>query len=119
MPIQPSAEARAGAFAGVQMTKSDLIKRFALRVPQFEPGDAEFAARIILEAMTAALLAGHRIELREFGSFQLKYRAARLGRNPRSGAKAQVPEKYVPHFRAGKELRRRVAEKSAHVPLRV
>jgi len=58
--------------------------------------------------MTQALLAGNRIEIRGFGSFGLNYRPPRTGRNPKSGEKVQVPEKYVPHFKAGKELRERV-----------
>ncbi|HQX85244.1 MAG TPA: HU family DNA-binding protein, partial [Aestuariivirga sp.] len=51
---------------------------------------------------------GDRIEIRGFGSFALNYRPPRVGRNPKSGEKVQVPEKYVPHFKAGKELRERV-----------
>ena len=51
---------------------------------------------------------GRRIEIRGFGSFALNYRPPRLGRNPKSGDEVQVPAKYVPHFKAGKELRERV-----------
>jgi integration host factor subunit beta len=58
--------------------------------------------------MGHALLSGHRIEIRGFGSFGLNYRPPRVGRNPKSGEKVQVPDKYVPHFKAGKELRERV-----------
>jgi integration host factor beta subunit len=62
---------------------------------------------MILDAMTDALSRGDRIEIRGFGSFALNYRPPRVGRNPKSGEKVQVPEKYVPHFKAGKELRER------------
>ncbi len=58
--------------------------------------------------MTEALASGDRIEIRGFGSFALNYRPPRIGRNPKSGDKVQVPAKYVPHFKAGKELRERV-----------
>jgi integration host factor subunit beta len=58
--------------------------------------------------MTGALARGGRIEIRGFGSFALNYRPPRIGRNPKSGDKVQVPAKYVPHFKAGKELRERV-----------
>jgi integration host factor subunit beta len=58
--------------------------------------------------MTQSLLSGHRIEIRGFGSFGMNYRPPRTGRNPKSGEKVHVPEKYVPHFKAGKELRERV-----------
>ena len=58
--------------------------------------------------MSSTLSRGGRIEIRGFGSFALNYRPPRLGRNPKSGDKVQVPAKYVPHFKAGKELRERV-----------
>jgi integration host factor subunit beta len=70
--------------------------------------DADFAVKMILDALTSALVKGDRIEIRGFGSFALNYRPPRTGRNPKSGDKVQVPEKYVPHFKAGKELRERV-----------
>ena len=90
------------------MTKSDLIARLAERFPQLVAKDADFAVKMVLDALTAALVRGDRIEIRGFGSFALNYRPPRIGRNPKSGEKVQVPEKYVPHFKAGKELRERV-----------
>ena len=90
------------------MTKSELIGRLAQRYPQLVAKDAEFAVKMVLDAMSAALLEGNRIEIRGFGSFGLNYRPPRIGRNPKSGEKVQVPEKFVPHFKAGKELRERV-----------
>jgi integration host factor subunit beta len=90
------------------MTKSELIDRLSARFPQLVAKDADFAVKTILDAMTGALAQGDRIEIRGFGSFALNYRPPRIGRNPKSGAKVQVPAKYVPHFKAGKELRERV-----------
>jgi integration host factor subunit beta len=90
------------------MTKSELIARLAERFPQLVAKDADFAVKMILDALTSALVKGDRIEIRGFGSFALNYRPPRTGRNPKSGDKVQVPEKYVPHFKAGKELRERV-----------
>ena len=90
------------------MTKSELIDRLAERFPQLVAKDADYAVKMILEALTAALVRSDRIEIRGFGSFALNYRPPRVGRNPKSGDKVQVPEKYVPHFKAGKELRERV-----------
>jgi integration host factor subunit beta len=58
--------------------------------------------------MARTLADGHRIEIRGFGSFALSHRPSRVGRNPKSGEKVQVPEKRVPHFKPGKELRVRV-----------
>ncbi len=81
------------------MTKSELIARLAQRYSQLVAKDAEYAVKMILDAMTQALLAGNRIEIRGFGSFGLE--------------KVQVPEKYVPHFKAGKELRERVDSATA------
>ncbi|MFH1603847.1 MAG: integration host factor subunit beta [Pseudomonadota bacterium] len=90
------------------MTKSELIVRLAGRYPQLVAKDAEFAVKTILDAMILSLVKGQRIEIRGFGSFGLNYRPPRTGRNPKSGDKVQVPEKFVPHFKAGKELRERV-----------
>ena len=90
------------------MTKSDLIARLAERFPQLVAKDADFAVKMILDAMSEALAKGDRIEIRGFGSFALNYRPPRTGRNPKSGEKVSVPEKWVPHFKAGKELRERV-----------
>ena len=90
------------------MTKSDLIAQLAERFPQLVAKDADFAVKVILDALSEALAKGDRIEIRGFGSFSLNYRPPRVGRNPKSGDKVSVPEKWVPHFKAGKELRERV-----------
>ena len=90
------------------MTKSELIARLAVRFPQLVAKDADYAVKMVIDAMSDALARGDRIEIRGFGSFALNYRPPRTGRNPKSGEKVQVPEKYVPHFKAGKELRERV-----------
>ncbi|MHB1358082.1 MAG: integration host factor subunit beta [Rhodocyclaceae bacterium] len=90
------------------MTKSELIARLAERFSQLVAKDADLSVKMILDAMTEALIKGDRIEIRGFGSFSLNYRPPRTGRNPKSGDKVQVPAKYVPHFKAGKELRERV-----------
>ncbi|MEE9331341.1 MAG: integration host factor subunit beta [Methylophilaceae bacterium] len=90
------------------MTKSELINLLAERFPQLVVKDAELSVKAILDAMTDNLATGQRIEIRGFGSFSLNYRPPRLGRNPKTGSKVQVPAKHVPHFKAGKELRDRV-----------
>jgi len=90
------------------MTKSELIARLAERFPQLVAKDADLAVKMILDAMSDALVHGDRIEIRGFGSFALNYRPPRVGRNPKSGDKVSVPAKWVPHFKAGKELRERV-----------
>lgn len=90
------------------MTKSELIARLAARFPQLVAKDTDYAVKMVIDAMSEALARGDRIEIRGFGSFALNYRPPRVGRNPKSGDKVLVPEKYVPHFKAGKELRERV-----------
>ena len=96
--------------AGVDaaMTKSELIARLAERHPHLVAADAELAVKTILDAMTQCLVDGERIEIRGFGSFSLNFRPPRVGRNPKTGEKVLVAGKYVPHFKAGKELRDRV-----------
>jgi integration host factor subunit beta len=90
------------------MTKSELIAALATKQPQLDYRDVELAVKELLEQMSAALSAGERIEVRGFGSFSLHYRPPRVGRNPKTGAAVPVPDKFVPHFKPGKELRERV-----------
>ena len=92
------------------MTRSELIAALAQRFPQLVQKDAEMAVAEILGAISAALAAGDRVEIRGFGSFSLNYRPPRTGRNPKTGEKVAVPGKYVPYFKAGKELRERVEQ---------
>ena len=90
------------------LTKSDLIDSLSRSQSHLAPKDVELAVKSLLEKMSQELAGGERIEIRGFGSFGLNYRPPRVGRNPKSGEKVQVPAKYVPHFKAGKELRERV-----------
>ena len=90
------------------MTKSELIEKIAAVQTQLSSKDVELAVKMMLDNMAEALAAGERIEIRGFGSFSLHYRAARLGRNPKTGEKVELEGKYVPHFKPGKELRERV-----------
>jgi integration host factor subunit beta len=95
------------------MIRSDLIEKLAELHPQLLAKDAELAVKVILDALSATLSRGGRVEIRGFGSFGLNYRPPRQGRNPKTGEKVKVPAKYVPHFKAGKELRERVYEKKS------
>lgn len=90
------------------MTKSELINLLTGHQGQLQPRDVELAVKELLEQMSAALARGDRIEVRGFGSFSLHYRPPRTGRNPKTGSAVQVPDKFVPHFKPGKELRERV-----------
>ena len=90
------------------MIRSDLIYALAARFPKLMATDAEISVKEILDAIGNALARGDRVEIRGFGSFDLNYRPARTGRNPKRGETVRVPPKYAPHFKAGQELRERV-----------
>jgi len=90
------------------MTKSELVRKLAEANPQLYHHDVEVIVTLIFDQIAAALARGDRIELRAFGAFSVKHRAARIGRNPRTGASVQVAEKHTPFFRAGKQLRSRL-----------
>ena len=87
------------------MTKSQLVELLASRNAMLSAKDAYVAVECILTAISDALVKGDRVEIRGFGSFGLNYRPPRVGRNPKSGEKVNVPAKYSPHFKAGKEMR--------------
>ena len=99
----------------LQMTRSDLVEELASRFSQLTHRDAEFAVKAILDAMSEALVRGHRIEIRGFGSFSISRRSPRLGRNPRSGESVQIPEKRVPHFKPGKAMREAVDSRTPQI----
>ena len=90
------------------MTKSELISQLAAKQPPLDYRDVELAVMELLAQMSSALASGERIEVRGFGSFSLHYRPPRIGRNPKTGASVAISDKYVPHFKPGKELRERV-----------
>jgi integration host factor subunit beta len=87
------------------MTKRELIEELLARRARISRHDSETTVNALFEAMAGVLARGNRIELRGFGSFGVKQRRARQGRNPKTGATVAVEAKRVPFFRAGKELR--------------
>ncbi|HHC71993.1 MAG TPA: integration host factor subunit beta [Thiotrichales bacterium] len=99
------------------MTKSELIEALARRQSHLAYKDVELAVKSLLEQMSQALATGERIEIRGFGSFTLHYRPPRIGRNPKTGTSVELPGKYVPHFKPGKELRERVDKNKHKFPL--
>ena len=90
------------------MTKSELIHRIAQKQPQLVERDVETAVKMMLDHMVEYLAGGGRIEIRGFGSFTLRFRRARVGRNPRTGAAVSLPARYAAYFKPGKKLRERV-----------
>lgn len=90
------------------MTKSELIEQLSKKQPHLALQDVELAVKCVLEQMAQSLATNERIEVRGFGSFSLHHRKPRIGRNPKTGEAVSLTEKYVPHFKPGKELRDRV-----------
>lgn len=90
------------------MLKSELIETLELENPHLSPAEVERVVGVVLESITQTLEKGARVELRGFGTFSPRHRKARAGRNPRTGEVVSVPEKYVPFFRAGKEIREKI-----------
>lgn len=93
---------------GSVMTKSELIVRLSERYPHLYQRDVERIVNTVFDEITHALSQGDRVELRGFGSFSVRRRNARVGRNPRTGATVKVDEKNLPFFKTGKELRERL-----------
>ena len=91
------------AKAGV-MTKAELVDEVA-RVVQLTKKQAETIVNIVFDSIVESLRAGQKIELRGFGSFRLRSRKSRTGRNPKTGEKVEVPSKKIPYFKPGKELK--------------
>lgn len=90
------------------MIRSELISRIAADYPHLYHRDAERLVAAFFDTIANALARGERVELRGFGAFSVKQRRARMGRNPRTAEPVPVPEKRVPFFKAGKELRERL-----------
>ena len=90
------------------MLRSELIDTLHAENPHLTRRDMERLVAVVLESITQTLEAGARVELRGFGAFSVRHRQARSGRNPRTGESVKVPEKHVPFFRTGKELRKRI-----------
>jgi integration host factor subunit beta len=90
------------------MTKSELVRRLAESNLHLRKRDVEIIVIAIFSEIAAALARGDRVELRDFGTFSVKRRRARVGRNPRTGDSVQVDEKDIPLFRTGKQLRDRL-----------
>ncbi len=90
------------------MTRRDLIEELVRIYPRFSRRDAEVIVKAVFQSMAEALTRGERIEIRGFGSFVVKQRQAREGRNPKTGRVVSVAAKRVPFFKVGKELKIRV-----------
>ncbi len=94
------------------MTKSELILRLAERNPHLYQRDVERIVATIFDEISSALANGDRVELRGFGALSVKTRDARIGRNPRTGETVNISRKFVPFFKAGKDLRNRLNDEA-------
>ena len=108
--VNPSRKRVSRVFEGVKdnMIKSQLIQKLADENPHLYQRDVERIVSSVFEEITDALSQGDRVELRGFGAFSVKHRDARVGRNPRTGESVEVPQKRVPFFKTGKDLRDRM-----------
>jgi integration host factor subunit beta len=86
------------------MTKADLVEEVA-KVTELTRKDSEVIVDTLFESVIKALKAGDKLEVRGFGSFRVRQRNARVGRNPKTGEKVEVPAKRVPYFKPSKELK--------------
>ncbi len=86
------------------MTKAELIEEVS-RVVEMSRKDSEVIVDTIFKSIVQALRAGDKIEIRGFGSFRTRQRQARIGRNPKTGARVEVPAKRIPYFKPSKELK--------------
>jgi len=99
----PNDDANDTPKAGV-MTKAELVDEVA-RAVQVTKKQAEAIVNIVFDSIVDSLRSGQKIELRGFGSFRLRSRKSRTGRNPKTGEKVEVPSKKIPYFKPGKELK--------------
>ena len=90
------------------MTKLEFINSLYSKTTDLSSDDVRVGVDVILDSITEGLAEGKRVEIRGFGSFSLRYRNSRIGRNPRTGGSVNVAEKCFPYFKPGRELRQRV-----------
>ncbi|HEY4579920.1 MAG TPA: HU family DNA-binding protein [Candidatus Acidoferrales bacterium] len=86
------------------MTKADLVEE-VIRITELPRKDSEVVVETVFESIIQALQTGDKIEIRGFGSFRTRERRGRTGRNPKTGAKVEVPPKKIPFFKPSKELK--------------
>jgi integration host factor subunit beta len=98
------------------VTKADLVEE-VVRVTELPRKESETVVETIFESIIGALQGGDRIEIRGFGSFRTRQRRGRTGRNPKTGAKVEVPPKKIPFFKPSKELKDHVNSGATPAPV--
>src|SRR5580765_8528560 len=112
---EPVDEQEASAALGGSMTKAELVEEVS-RVSDLTKKHSEVIVDTVFRSIITALHRGEKIELRGFGSFRLRRREPRKGRNPKTGDKVDVPPKKVPYFKPGKELKELINKEPAPAP---
>ena len=97
------------------MTKGELVKKLAAANQHLDLQDVAAIVDLIFYRIAASLASGDRVELRGFGSFSVKRRDPRIGRNPRTGDSVEVDVRYIPSFRMGKPLRDRLNRRDREI----
>jgi len=97
------------------MTKADIVEHIAERTGLTKT-DTALVVEGMIETLKDALISGETVEIRGFGTFKIKQRAARRARNPRTGEPVDIPAKYVPTFKPSRELKNSVADKERYSP---
>ncbi|MDP1765411.1 MAG: integration host factor subunit beta [Methylotenera sp.] len=90
------------------MTRSELIQKLRDKFSHLTLEDVNISVKVILDEISNTLAEGSRAEIRGFGTFKINHKPPRISRNPRTGERVEVPEKYVPNFKAGHILRDKV-----------
>jgi integration host factor subunit beta len=90
------------------MTRSELIQSLKIKFTNLSLEDVDISVKVILDEISNKLATGAKAEIRGFGTFKVNYKPARIGRNPRTGERVEVPEKHVPNFKAGHILRGKI-----------
>jgi len=95
------------------ITRSELIEMLADKFAQSElsKSDVSLSVKELIQFMSTSIASGNRIEIRGFGSFTLRERKPRMGRNPKTGEPVPLGAKFAPHFKPGKDLKERVKDK--------
>src|SRR5262245_54582271 len=100
----------------IVMTKSDLVDFITERIKNLSRKEIDVIVNTLFNRMTQALSEGNRIEIRGFGSFEIRTRPSRQGRNPKTGKQVFVETRRVPFFKVGKELKERINHNHAIAP---
>ncbi len=87
------------------MTKSELMDNIAAQHPNMTKKQIEFIIKSVFDSIKQSLQNGEKVEIRGFGSFKIREKSSKVGRNPKTGSKVSVPDKKMPYFKPGKEIK--------------